>query len=591
LFGSLFCQVLGRNVWITFDGETRSEQLYDVLSYDLFPVGWCEMSGHELQWPRPSTLLQKNRISRLRSTTERKTRLDHLRKGGPRGRKTAQPGQTSSNHTSDEEKEIATNKRKRKHVKAKYYKGSKKRIKQKVNKSTSGDEDAGFADPTISYVFIEELADNLNKEEEIKTGFHLNDDGEIPKKVITIDSDDEESASASKLPVLSDEEMRFYTTLRVKPNEISETQSEEFDLMAGIKLPLSECSASVVSSNLDRIRFPHSSSTAARLRLIDFYRTRKHKMKARSGRYRYGIRRLAVNSADGGRKIEELNKENLKSGDIIQVSQRSLRRGERRTNFRVLHLTGQKAVAAASKDASASNGAVIGTERRSSPRNYRVSNGMYRVVETSINKSQSNKIVMKIAKPTKSKDAKVNGTSEHSLLLDGYSPARDIPAIEDHVTTKCNQIRSSCKKLPKNPLTWTKTNVAEFVQASELAEYSRIFLKEEIDGHAFLLLTLNELHNLMGIAVGPAVKLTDYIFTLQREADRLNKSNAHKNQEDKPGTSVSRVTSSKQLATTSSLKSSSSKTTRTSTSELPSTPLITKVCSISKPLFSKLQKS
>ena len=48
-------QVLGRNVWVMLDGESRSEQLFDVLSHDLFPVGWCEMSGHELQWPRPSS--------------------------------------------------------------------------------------------------------------------------------------------------------------------------------------------------------------------------------------------------------------------------------------------------------------------------------------------------------------------------------------------------------------------------------------------------------------------------------------------------------------------------------------------------------
>lgn len=48
-------QVLGRNVWVMLDGESRSEQLFDVLAHDLFPVGWCEMSGHELQWPRPSS--------------------------------------------------------------------------------------------------------------------------------------------------------------------------------------------------------------------------------------------------------------------------------------------------------------------------------------------------------------------------------------------------------------------------------------------------------------------------------------------------------------------------------------------------------
>lgn len=60
--------------------------------------------------------------------------------------------------------------RKRKHVKAKYYKGSKKRIKAKGSKSSSGEEDGGFADPTISYVFIQGLAESLNTEDQIKSG-------------------------------------------------------------------------------------------------------------------------------------------------------------------------------------------------------------------------------------------------------------------------------------------------------------------------------------------------------------------------------------------------------------------------------------
>ena len=306
----------------------------------------------------------------------------------------------------------------------------------------------------------------------------MDEEGQVPKKIITIDSDEEDD-SASKNPSLSEQEMHFFTTLKVKPRKLSESQSEQFDLMTGAKLPASERRCSNIISSLERIRANQSSSAAARIRLIDFYRMRKHKIKTRSGRFRYGIRKVVMGSTDGSGKVEELNKENLKSGDIIQVSQRSLRRGERRTNFRVLHLTGEKGIAATSKQGSPANGSAAETERRSSPRNFRGSNGMYRVVENSINKSRSNKIVMKIAKPTNSKEVKVNGTtSEHSLLSDGYSPARDIPAIEDHMTTKCNMIRSSCKKLPKNPLTWTKNHVAEFVQAADLSKYARIFLEE-----------------------------------------------------------------------------------------------------------------
>ena len=114
--------------------------------------------------------MQKNRISRLRSTTERKTRLDHLRKGGPRAKKSIQGGQNSSNHNSDDEKDLDVKKRKRKLVKAKYYKGSKKRIKQKDEISSNKDDDVGYVDPTISYVFIRGLADSLNTEDRIRKG-------------------------------------------------------------------------------------------------------------------------------------------------------------------------------------------------------------------------------------------------------------------------------------------------------------------------------------------------------------------------------------------------------------------------------------
>ena len=48
-------QIIEKTVWILLDGDSRGEQINDIRSFGLFPAGWCEMSGHELQWPRPGS--------------------------------------------------------------------------------------------------------------------------------------------------------------------------------------------------------------------------------------------------------------------------------------------------------------------------------------------------------------------------------------------------------------------------------------------------------------------------------------------------------------------------------------------------------
>ena len=47
-------QVVGRTMWVLLDGYKNDsvEHIYDVESYDLYPVGWCSMNGHPLLTPR-----------------------------------------------------------------------------------------------------------------------------------------------------------------------------------------------------------------------------------------------------------------------------------------------------------------------------------------------------------------------------------------------------------------------------------------------------------------------------------------------------------------------------------------------------------
>lgn len=47
-------QVVGRTMWVLLDGYKHDsvEHIYDVESFDLYPVGWCSMNGHPLLTPR-----------------------------------------------------------------------------------------------------------------------------------------------------------------------------------------------------------------------------------------------------------------------------------------------------------------------------------------------------------------------------------------------------------------------------------------------------------------------------------------------------------------------------------------------------------
>ena len=47
-------QVVGRTMWVLLNGYKHDsvEHIYDVESFDLYPVGWCSMNGHPLLTPR-----------------------------------------------------------------------------------------------------------------------------------------------------------------------------------------------------------------------------------------------------------------------------------------------------------------------------------------------------------------------------------------------------------------------------------------------------------------------------------------------------------------------------------------------------------
>lgn len=51
---------------------------------------------------------------------------------------------------------------------------------------------------------------------------------------------------------------------------------------------------------------------------------------------------------------------------------------------------------------------------------------------------------------------------------------------------------------------------------------------QEVDGHALLLLTVQEIHHILGVRLGPAMKIHDFIYSLQQLVNDAYISNKNK---------------------------------------------------------------
>ncbi|KAG2470416.1 SMBT1 protein, partial [Polypterus senegalus] len=66
-------------------------------------------------------------------------------------------------------------------------------------------------------------------------------------------------------------------------------------------------------------------------------------------------------------------------------------------------------------------------------------------------------------------------------------------------------------QLESSPLEWSVADVVRFIKKTDCAPLARIFLDQEIDGQALLLLTLPTVQECMNLKLGPAIKLCHHI--------------------------------------------------------------------------------
>ncbi|XP_068449663.1 scm-like with four MBT domains protein 1 isoform X1 [Clinocottus analis] len=76
-------------------------------------------------------------------------------------------------------------------------------------------------------------------------------------------------------------------------------------------------------------------------------------------------------------------------------------------------------------------------------------------------------------------------------------------------TSKTEPPQKLC--LDTSPLEWSITDVVRFIRTTDCAPLARIFLDQEIDGQALLLLNLPTVQECMDLKLGPAIKLCHHI--------------------------------------------------------------------------------
>lgn len=80
-------------------------------------------------------------------------------------------------------------------------------------------------------------------------------------------------------------------------------------------------------------------------------------------------------------------------------------------------------------------------------------------------------------------------------------------------------ISETVASIGSNPLCWTPSQVAVFVEnINNSSEKGKLFTEHQIDGEALLMLSQNDLVQILGFKLGPAIKLYKSIVLLRQKA-------------------------------------------------------------------------
>uniref|UniRef100_A0A8C9G2Z5 Scm like with four mbt domains 1 n=1 Tax=Pavo cristatus TaxID=9049 RepID=A0A8C9G2Z5_PAVCR len=102
----------------------------------------------------------------------------------------------------------------------------------------------------------------------------------------------------------------------------------------------------------------------------------------------------------------------------------------------------------------------------------------------------------------------------HCFAYRRKSSSAALTGLQSTRAPMCREIKIEVAEklqLDSNPLEWSVADVVRFLKSTDCAPLARIFLDQEIDGQALLLLTLPTVQECMDLKLGPAIKLCHHI--------------------------------------------------------------------------------
>lgn len=127
-------------------------------------------------------------------------------------------------------------------------------------------------------------------------------------------------------------------------------------------------------------------------------------------------------------------------------------------------------------------------------------------------KKKKSKPIKKIKLEHEDSTEESNVDNIYDLLLEWQK----MPA-EKETWPKHSEFLNVYTEYQKRPISWSPSEVAQFIETLPTGRnYADVFEKNDIDGEALLLLSQNDIIDLLNIKVGPAIKLYNSIVLLRR---------------------------------------------------------------------------
>lgn len=108
--------------------------------------------------------------------------------------------------------------------------------------------------------------------------------------------------------------------------------------------------------------------------------------------------------------------------------------------------------------------------------------------------------------------------SKKDILTNGFT----VSVAERQAWAKHSRYLSEFIKSDIDPRDWSETEVVEFVTSlPSCKEHGELFSQHNIDGESFLLLTQQDLVDILKIKLGPAIKLYNSIVLLRKNVNQF----------------------------------------------------------------------